>query len=97
DGSVSALYLMGDRAVVLSQEYQYSGGPIGYGGAGGILMIYPWWGYNHTQTVVTTVDLTDRTAPTVAAETKLDGWLVDSRAVNGRVYTVVQNSLDMPY
>lgn len=106
DGWVSALYLMGDRAVVLSNGYQYFAPdgepmPIDSGASlfvddGGAANMRLWWGYYQSQTIVTTVDLSDRTAPTVASETTLDGWLVDSRAVDGKVYTVVQNDLFLP-
>jgi uncharacterized secreted protein with C-terminal beta-propeller domain len=99
DGSVQAIYLTGDRVVALSHGYEYDqptdwprGLPINGGAAASL-----WWGYAYrSQTIVTTIDVTDRTAPTVAHQTTLDGWLVDSRAVNGRVYTVVQNDLSFP-
>src|SRR5262249_29453417 len=48
------------------------------------------------RTVVTTIDISDRTAPVIAHETTLDGTLADSRVVNGRLYTVLQNSLSAP-
>lgn len=88
---IDSFYLMGDRAVVLSHGYESTVS----GNAGEIVaMRYAhWWGFYQPQTVVTTIDLTDRTAPTVVSETTLDGWLVDSRVVEGRVYVVVENSL----
>lgn len=104
DGTVGAFYLMGDRVVILSQRYEYQQpdgeslpGPVGFADAavgGGAARI--WWGYYKSLTVVTTIDVSDRTAPTVLHETTLDGWLVDSRAVGGRVYAVVQNDLTVP-
>jgi len=101
--SVIAFYLMGDRAVVLSQSFQFAppadwptmlvGAVDPAVGIGGCLC---WPAFYKTQTVVTTIDVSDRTAPTILHETKLDGSLVDSRVVDGRLYTVVDNSLYFP-
>src|SRR6185503_13549590 len=43
-------------------------------------------------TVVTVLDVSDRTAPTVVQKTKMDGAYVDSRAVGGFVYVLVNNA-----
>jgi len=105
--AVQAIYLMGDRVVVLSQSYRYDmpadwpvDVPFGGGGGaapldGGIGASF-WWGTFHPQTIITTVDVSDRTAPTIIHETTVDGSLVDSRMVDGRIYTVIQNSLIVP-
>lgn len=102
DAFASAFYLMGDRAVVLSHGYEYEAPddaafppPVGVADAP-LAASRLWWGYSRPVTVVTTVDVSDRTAPRVVHETTLDGWLADSRAVGGRVYAVVGNDLAAP-
>jgi uncharacterized secreted protein with C-terminal beta-propeller domain len=102
DGNVDSLYLAGDRVVVLSDSFQYTrpdGVPTPASGAGGGIMMMPaimWRGFYKSQTVVTTIDVSGRTKPTVVNETKLDGWLVDSREVDDHVYLVLQNNLWTP-
>jgi uncharacterized secreted protein with C-terminal beta-propeller domain len=107
-----AIYLMGDRVVVLSQTYWYAmpqDWPLGAappGAAGGGVGILPgegggiacpiWWGAYQPQVAITTVDVSDRTAPTIVHETTVDGSLIDSRAVDGHIYTVIQNTLMPP-
>jgi uncharacterized secreted protein with C-terminal beta-propeller domain len=96
--SVQGFYLMGDRAVVLSQTYQFDAPTMYPTGidplTAGISMCWP--AFYKTQTVVTTVDISDPTAPTVTHEATLDGTLYDSRVVNGRLYAVLSNSLYFP-
>lgn len=108
EGMVSAFYLLGDRAVVLSQDYQFSGpggGPIAIDPGIGLaddglvtttIAMPMWWYYWQPQTIVTTVDLSDRSAPVITSQTTLDGWLVNSRSVENRVYLVVQNDVLTP-
>ena len=108
DGSVSAFYLLGDQAVVLSHSYQFSppvelspptdsDGNVILDTVACASLLPMWWHYYRPQTIVTTLDLHDRSAPVVASQTTLDGWLVDSRSVDNRVYTVIQNDLILPY
>lgn len=99
-GYVQGIYLQGDRVTVLSQDYGYTdtdSGPwlmdVGIG-ISSVGMFRPY--YAQPQTVVTTIDVSDRTNPVVAQETRLDGYLNDSRAVDGQVYVVLENSLQLP-
>jgi uncharacterized secreted protein with C-terminal beta-propeller domain len=102
DAGVEAFYLLGDHAVLLSRTYEYDaiGWPEplpGDTGDGVARISAPlWWRPFRVRTTITTIDLSDRTAPTVEHKTTLDGSLVDSRAVNGRVYVVVENNLSIP-
>ena len=98
--AVEAFYLVGDRAVVLSREFESDTPeimPEPVGRTGALARTSIWWGsFFRARTVVTTIDLSDRAAPAVLHEATLDGSLVDSRAVDGRVYVVVENGLFFP-
>lgn len=98
EGNLTGFYLMGDRVVVLSNTYEYDGS--GWSGPimpeVGIAMPIQFCWFGKPKTLVTTVDITEPTAPTIAHQTKLDGSLVDSRVVDGRVYVVLSNGLSLP-
>ncbi len=79
EGQPIAEYLNGDRLTIIST----AGG--GFGGWG-------FWNPLPSSTIVTVLDVSDRTAPTVVQKTKMDGQYVDSRAVGGFVYVLVNNS-----
>jgi uncharacterized secreted protein with C-terminal beta-propeller domain len=99
DAGVEAFYLLGDRVVILSRTFQYDDVPWPKplpGDSGGIARAAIWWRPFRIRTTITTIDVSDRTAPTVLHKTTLDGSLVDSRAVDGRVYVVVENNLSIP-
>lgn len=105
---IQAIYLIGDRVIVLSQSYWYDapqdwpigiGFPGGGGGAApidGMMGMPIWWGVYKPEVIITTVDVGDRTAPSIVHETRVDGSLIDSRAVDGHIYTVIQNTLTPP-
>lgn len=90
DGSPQALYLFGDRLMVLSSAWR----PPEWAGAEA-KVFRPWFWYQ-PQTLVTIFDVSDRSDPKLVEETVLDGSLVDSRAVEGRVYLVVSNYFPLP-
>lgn len=88
--NVVGAFLSGDRLTVITQT--------GFGGWYGpmVRMAYgPWWDWN-PQTRVTVFDVSDRSAPTVASETLYDGSLHDARAVDGKVYLVLDRAIDLP-
>lgn len=105
-GSVQAFYLMGSRAVVLSYSYEeqpwdnWIEPPGGEPGALDVraASLASWWRpyYFQPQTVVTTIDVAVPTAPAIVHTATLDGSLVDSRAVDDRIYVVIQNNLSFP-
>ena len=75
----SRVYLHGDRLTVIST----------LGGGFGI------WGSQNGgafSTIVTVLDVSDRSAPTVVQKTKMEGQYVDSRAVGDFVYVLVNNA-----
>ncbi|NBO92261.1 MAG: hypothetical protein EBV06_08105 [Planctomycetia bacterium] len=98
DGYATGFYLMGDRVVVLSNTYEYDDsvwvGPVMPDIRIASPMRCGWFG--NPKTVVTTIDITDPTAPTIEHTTKLDGSLVDSRVVDGRAYVVLSNGISIP-
>lgn len=88
--NVVGAFLSGDRLTVITQT--------GFGGWYGpmVRMAYgPWWDWN-PQTRVTVFDVSDRSAPTVASETLYDGSLHDARAIDGKVYLVLDRAIDLP-
>jgi len=56
-----------------------------------------WWQpWSMPQVEVTVYDVAAPSAPAIVEDTVLDGTLVDSRAIDGRVYVVLNNSLNLP-
>jgi len=89
-----ALYLSGSRLTVISQENTW--GPVGAGALGAARFL-SWWGQAWQPTVtVTVIDVSDAAAPAILETTRLDGWLVDSRAIEGRVLVVTQDTFNIP-
>ena len=90
EGDPFALYIAGDRAMVLSTLYPES---IPWLLAANSRCYSPWYS---SQIEVTVLDVTDRAAPQVVEKSVLDGSLVDSRAIGDQVYLVVRNSFPVP-
>jgi len=91
EGHPLALYVSGDRLMVVSNVYLHHDPwvmPLYTGGC-----YYPWGG---AQLKVTILDVADRAAPEVAEETVIDGYLADSRTIDGRAYLVVRNHFPVP-
>jgi uncharacterized secreted protein with C-terminal beta-propeller domain len=89
-----ALYLSGSRLTVISQENSWE--PVAGDTSGGNARI-AWWGQHwQPRVTVTVIDVSNSAAPTILETTRLDGWLVDSRAIEGRVLVVTQDSFDIP-
>ena len=92
-----SLFLHGTRLTVISQENTWA--PVGTAGgdtSGGVAAL-SWW--NHTwqpHVNVTVIDVSAVASPTILEQTTLDGWLVDARAIDGRVLVVTQDSFDIP-
>ena len=83
----AALYLAGDRLVIIEQDYGYFIQPRMGRMA---LMADCWWPTYDPQVTVRVLDVSDPAAPALVEETRLDGRLVNSRAIDGRVYVVTQ-------
>jgi hypothetical protein len=109
DGTPIGAYLNGDRLTVVSRTW--SSAPTARQPATGQLYsrIDPCWfgGYDYSwgcrsgaaQTLVTILDVSDRTAPRVVRKTTIDGDYVESRRIGRFVYLVQQSSINvnLPY
>jgi uncharacterized secreted protein with C-terminal beta-propeller domain len=93
-GEISGLYLTDGKVTVLASVYDRSEDVVLAGKRTMLVGGDVWW--NASKTLVATYDVSDAAAPTLVEETTLDGYPVDSRAVDGRVYAVVSNDLWMP-
>ncbi|MEZ6127442.1 MAG: beta-propeller domain-containing protein [Planctomycetaceae bacterium] len=82
-----AMLLNEDRLTVVSQEYGY----------------VPWLAWQSSaitsslRTVVTVLDVSDRTSPMLTQETIVDGQFQSARAIGDQVYVVVNNNDGIPY
>ena len=90
EGYASAEYLDGTRLTVISQEYSYNGGGGGFFGAA--IRFAP----TATTTVVSTFDVSNPSKPVLDKQTRVDGYYVDSRAINGQVHLITSNDLALP-
>ncbi len=98
-GRPIGIYLDGDRLTIISQTGGYPVYPWYYRGTtnDSISMTDAWYppGYWNTapaETIVTVLDVSDRTAPEVVQTTKMEGRYIDSRSVDGVVYTLLSNA-----
>ncbi|HUU23408.1 MAG TPA: beta-propeller domain-containing protein [Phycisphaerae bacterium] len=95
--NVVAMYLQGDRVTVISRNDTYrwlDPSPLILPGIGTTVAFQSGWtyGYSDPEVVVTVLDVSDRADPQAVEQTRLEGKLVTSRAIDGRVYLVVRNS-----
>jgi uncharacterized secreted protein with C-terminal beta-propeller domain len=94
DGRGQSIFLSGTRLTVLSQEDAWLplvDAPVDAGARFGL-----WSQRWQPRVDVTVIDVANAAQPAVLEKTTLDGWLVDARAIDGRVLVVTQNSLDIP-
>ena len=97
EGAGLAMYLYGDRVTVLSQIA--SAPPKDDGGSGSTTSGSFWPNprpREKPKVKVTVFDVTDRSAPALVEETYLDGGLLESRAIDGRVFVIVRNTVLLP-
>ncbi|MDZ4780428.1 MAG: beta-propeller domain-containing protein [Planctomycetia bacterium] len=98
EGQPFAQYLMGERLTVLSHAY-VDGGESWWGASGGpfvgaVDIAMPF--FYRTELVATVFDVSDRAAPTLLQETRLDASHVDSRAIGNLVYLVTSSGFGLP-
>jgi uncharacterized secreted protein with C-terminal beta-propeller domain len=92
NGYASGLYLNGDRLTVINQTWESK--PVQQTDDA---QEAAWLGFTYRSYVkVTVYDVSDHKNPTVAEETEINGYLTSSREVDGRLYLVVSNSLNLP-
>jgi len=89
-----ALYLDGSRLTVISQDNSWD--DVSDDSPPGDVRL-GWWGRQwQPSVIVTVIDVSNVAAPAILETTRLEGWLVDSRAIEGRVLVVTQDSFDIP-
>ena len=94
-GDERALFLHGTRLTVISQHTNWE--PLGDDAVGISGLRIGWWGQQWQPRVdVTVIDVSTAAEPSILETTSLDGWLVDARALDGRVLVVTQDSFDIP-
>jgi uncharacterized secreted protein with C-terminal beta-propeller domain len=101
-GWETALFLAGSRLTVISQDHD--AGPVAEPpvaesldvDAGGAARIAPWTTSWRPVTIVSVIDVSIPSAATILETTRLDGWLVDARAIDGRVLVVTQDDVAIP-
>ena len=97
DGELLGLYLLGERVVVLARHAVTDGSACQNDGdieAG--TRCEEGGRETATVTTVTTYDVSDPAAPKRVEETSVDGTLGTSRVVDGRLYMVMNNGVDLP-
>jgi uncharacterized secreted protein with C-terminal beta-propeller domain len=94
-GRERSLFLHGTRLTVISQDNSWE--PIAGRAAVGGAATLGWWNRHWQSHVdVTVIDVSVASTPAIIETTRLDGWLVDARAIDGRVLVVTQDALDIP-
>ncbi|MFM8802877.1 MAG: beta-propeller domain-containing protein [Planctomycetia bacterium] len=90
-----ALFLHGTRLTVISQENSWE--KVADDAARGFDAGLDWWNRHwQPRVTVSVIDVSAPAEPAILETTRLDGWLVDARAIDGRVLVVTQDSFDIP-
>lgn len=89
DMRVDELYLAGSSVIALGTEYG------GYGLQRPEIMIWPPY-YRASTGMICQVDVSDPTDPTLTGQIELDGSLVSSRLINGRLITILTIVPELP-
>ena len=96
-GWASGMYLDGDRLTVISTVNHWRNwGPILDDTVDSMRFAYPIWNWR-PETEVLTFDISDRETPQLLEDTTFSGSVSTSRAVDGRIYLVVNNNLWFGY
>lgn len=90
EARADSIYLLGDKLILLSQDYGN-----GYGWGRPEILIWPPY-YNNGQLKVFEIDIADPENPAIARSVELDGALVTSRLLNGRLVLVLTVSPVIP-
>lgn len=99
DHTVSEMYLNGAQLITLGaptgwDSYPYPTVDPGMGARAQMMMWPPY--YAEAKVIVTQVDISDPTAPAVLGQNELDGTLVSSRLIAGRLYLVLTQTPPLP-
>lgn len=90
DGTATGLYLMGDVVVAISQSWSWDGDANVAPRSGA-----SWDRENVGITIVTVIDVSDRTAPVVERETYTSGELQTTRRIGDMLYVVTYEDVDV--
>ncbi|MFO0900548.1 MAG: beta-propeller domain-containing protein [Pirellulales bacterium] len=90
EGYASGIYLDGDRLTIVSQ----AGGPVYIADFRFATNIWP--GPSQGKLTVSVLDVAERMAPKLISQTEIDGNLVSSRMIQGRLYLTSNGSVDLP-
>lgn len=82
-GWSESMFLKGDRLVVFSYDYDDR-------------TFDDEYGYNYV-TVASIIDVSDRAAPELLRELRLEGWMASARMIEDDVYMVQRSWTNMPY
>ncbi|NDC63945.1 MAG: hypothetical protein EBZ59_08200 [Planctomycetia bacterium] len=93
-GDERALFLRGSRLTVISQESSWL--PMVADGSTQVGRCIGWNYHWQPSVAVTIIDVSAAGGPAILETTRLDGWFVDARAIDGRVIVVAQDSFDIP-
>jgi uncharacterized secreted protein with C-terminal beta-propeller domain len=97
DGQPLGQYLNGDRLTVISYTYDDIYGPTPIEPLPLVRpMIDAIYPISEPRMMVTILDITDRTAPRLVQETRIDGSYLDSRAIGNFVYVVTSDPFGLP-
>ena len=91
EGYAIAEYLDGDRLTVISQEYAFDNSS-SLNSFTSRMFVRP----SNVTTIISVFDVADRSNPSLAKQTRLDGSYVDSRAIDGQVHVITSNSINLP-
>ncbi|HEX2971933.1 MAG TPA: beta-propeller domain-containing protein, partial [Tepidisphaeraceae bacterium] len=97
EGYAVGMYLLGDSVTIVSDVYSRTDPRMDDDvdqPTDEAQLICPWWYYGKQQIQVTVLNVLNREQPEILEETKLDGRLSESRLIDGRLYLVLDNSLD---
>lgn len=94
-GTERALFLHGTRLTVIGEQGEWFFAPQA-ATSGLAARILPYQGSWQARVTVSVVDVADVSNPSVIETTTLDGFLLDARAVDGRVLVVTRDGIDVP-
>lgn len=101
DGTAVGLYLRGDRLTVISYHWDLKPLQIPSGVKLESDSFMYWYGGLYPNEVdeyvkLRVLDVSERAAPAMLEETRVDGWYRDSRAIGDRIYLVTSSVLTTP-
>jgi uncharacterized secreted protein with C-terminal beta-propeller domain len=90
EGSISEIFVNGDRLVVFGQKSQY---PYYEGGVMKEMIAPPPDRYYSPEMFAKVYDITDRSNPVIARDVTVNGTYYDSRMIGGYVYIVINSPI----